>query len=109
MKLDQISKKSTEMSEKDDQNDKKTFKNMKNRALGSSKANKFKPGDLVSWKTWQFDLTAETFEDKEGLLVEIIEETRLQNIVLMAKILPFGAVEYEFIPLFSLSKTNNRN
>jgi len=97
------------MSTKDDEKDSKTFKNSKNKALGSSKVNKFKPGDLVTWKTWQFDLEAESCGDQEGLLIEIIEETRLENIVLIAKILPFGVAEYEFVPLFSLSKSNNRN
>ena len=105
----QISKKFTEMTAKDDKKDQKSFKNAKNKALGSSKAGKFKPGDLVMWKTWQLDLTTEVFGDQEGLLVEIIEETRLQNVVLIAKILPFGTAEYEFVPLFSLSKSNNRN
>jgi ribosomal protein L19 len=97
------------MSSKSDEKGSKTFKNSKNKALGSSKANKFKPGDLVTWKTWQIDLTTEAFGDQEGLLIEIIEETRLENIVLIAKILPFGTAEYEFVPLFSLSKSNNRN
>jgi len=79
---------------------------MKNRALGASKEANLNPGDLVSWKTWSMDLLCESFETKEGLLIEIIEENRLENIVLIGKILPFGASEYDFIPLFSLTKTN---
>lgn len=86
-------------------NDEKKFKTMKNRALGASKAVNLQPGDLVSWKSWSMDLLSETFEVKEGLLVEIIEENRLENVVLIAKILTFGASEYDFIPLFSLTKT----
>tara|TARA_R110001599_G_scaffold271487_1_gene472525 strand:- start:4960 stop:5172 length:213 start_codon:yes stop_codon:yes gene_type:complete len=62
------------------------------------------PGDIVSWKSWSIDLLCESFEDKEGLLLEIIEENRLENIVLVGKVMPFGASEYEFIPLFSLKK-----
>jgi hypothetical protein len=58
----------------------------------------------VSWKSWSIDLLCESFEDKEGLLLEIIEENRLENIVLLGKVMPFGASEYEFIPLFSLKK-----
>ena len=83
----------------------KTFKTTKNRALGASKEHKLVPGDMVSWKTWAFDLEAEVFGTKEGLLVEVIEENRLQNIVLIAKIMPFGASEYEFVPLISLKKS----
>ena len=60
---------------------------------------------MVSWKSWQFNLDAANFEEKEGLLLEIIEENRLENIVLIAKIMPFGAEEYEFIPLLSLTKS----
>jgi len=90
-------------------NDEKKFKSIKNRALGASKVDNLQPGDFVSWKTWSFNLECDTFEEKEGLLVEIIEETRLKNIVLIGKILVFGASEYDFIPLFSLKKTNKRN
>jgi len=60
---------------------------------------------MVCWKSWEFNLETEIFQTKEGLLVEIIEETRLQNIVLIAKIMPFGASEYEFIPLISIKKS----
>ena len=83
----------------------KSFKTPKNRALGASKEQKFALGDIVSWKTWEISLENEIFETKEGLLLEIIEETRLENVVLVAKIMPFGASEYEFIPLFSLKKS----
>ena len=82
---------------------------MKNRALGASKADKIEVGDMVSWKTWCMDLLTESFETKEGLLIEIIEETRLENVVLIGKILAFGASEYDFIPLISLTKTTKRN
>ncbi len=82
---------------------------MKNRALGASKADKIEVGDMVSWKTWCMDLLTESFETKEGLLIEIIEETRLENVVLIGKILAFGASEYDFIPLFSLTKTTKRD
>ena len=91
------------------ENDEKKFKTMKNRALGASKADKLEVGDMVSWKTWCMDLLTESFETKEGLLIEIIEETRLSNVVLIGKILTFGASEYDFIPLFSLTKTTKRN
>ena len=84
--------------------DKKTFKTPKNRALGHSKAINLAPGDIVTWKSWEYNLETALFEDKEGLLLEILEENRLENIVLIGKIMPFGASEYEFIPLFSLKK-----
>ena len=83
----------------------KTFKTPKNRALGASKEHKIVPGDMVTWKTWKLDLETESFGTEEGLLVEVIEENRLENIVLIAKIMPFGAVEYEFIPLISVRKS----
>lgn len=89
--------------------DQKKFKTTKNRALGASKESQLSPGDLVSWKSWCVDLLSESFEVKEGLLIEIIEETRLENVVLIGKIIAFGAVEYDFIPLFSLTKSNKRN
>ena len=89
--------------------DQKKFKTTKNRALGASKESHLSPGDMVFWKSWCVDLLSESFEVKEGLLIEIIEETRLQNVVLIGKILTFGSVEYDFIPLFSLTKINKRN
>lgn len=82
---------------------------MKNRSLGASRAANLAPGDIVSWKTWHVTLECETFEEREGLLVEILEETRLQNVVLMAKVLAFGSSEYEFLPLFSIQKSEKRN
>lgn len=88
---------------------KKTFKTPKNRALGHSKAINLTPGDIVTWKSWEYNLETALFEDKEGLLLEILEENRLENIVLIGKIMPFGASEYEFIPLFSLKKSKNRD
>lgn len=87
----------------------KSFKTPKNRALGASKEQNFTLGDIVSWKTWEISLENEIFETKEGLLIEIIEETRLENVVLIAKIMPFGASEYEFIPLFSIKKSNKQD
>ena len=89
--------------------EKKRFKTMKNRALGYSKALNLEVGDIVSWKSWHLSLVEDTFEDKEGLLIEIMEETRLENVVLIGKVLAFGGSEYEFIPLFSLTKSQNRN
>jgi hypothetical protein len=83
----------------------KSFKTPKNRALGSSKTQNLVVGEMVMWKTWSYSVENEVFETKEGLLVEIIEETRLKNIVLIAKIMPFGASEYEFIPLISVKKS----
>ena len=89
--------------------DKKTFKTSKNRALGSSKAQNFAVGDIVTWKTWSYNMNNEVFESKEGLLIEIIEENRLENTVLIAKIMPFGASEYEFIPLISVKKSTKQD
>ena len=83
----------------------KSFKTPKNRALGHSKAINLAPGDIVTWKSWEYSLETALFEDKEGLLLEILEENRLENIVLIGKIMPFGASEYEFIPLISVKKS----
>jgi hypothetical protein len=82
----------------------KIFKTPKNMALGDSKAQNVAPGDIVTWKSWLFDLDSAVFEDKQGLLLEIIEENRLENLVLIAKIMPFGSSEHVFIPLFSVKK-----
>jgi hypothetical protein len=87
----------------------KSFKTPKNRALGASKEQNFTLGDIVSWKTWEFSLENEVFETKEGLLIEILEENRLENTVLIAKIMPFGASEYEFIPLISVKKSTKQD
>ena len=84
---------------------KKTFKTPKNRALGHSKAINLAPGDIVTWKSWEYNLETALFEDKEGLLLEILEENRLENIVLIGKIMVFGASEYDFIPIISLKKS----
>tara|TARA_R100001224_G_scaffold63546_2_gene37987 strand:- start:358 stop:636 length:279 start_codon:yes stop_codon:yes gene_type:complete len=89
--------------------DKKTFKTSKNKALGSSKAQKFAIGDIVTWKTWSYSMENEAFETKEGLLIEIIEENRLENIVLIGKIMVFGASEYDFIPIISLKKSTKQD
>ena len=89
--------------------DKKTFKTAKNKALGSSKAKNFEVGDIVTWKSWSYTINNEVFETKEGLLLEIIEENRLENIVLIGKIMPFGASEYEFIPIISLRKSTKQD
>jgi len=87
----------------------KTFKTPKNRALGASKEHNFTPGDIVSWKSWEISLENEIFETKEGLLIEILEENRLENTVLIAKIMPFGASEYDFIPLISVKKSQKKD
>ena len=89
--------------------DKKNFKTTKNKALGSSKAQNFVVGDIVTWKTWSCNLETEVFDTKEGLLLEVIEENRLENIVLIGKIMPFGASEYEFIPIISLKKSTKQD
>ena len=89
--------------------DKKTFKTPKNKALGSSKAKNLVVGDIVTWKSWSYTINNEVFETKEGLLLEIIEENRLENIVLIGKIMPFGASEYEFIPIISLRKSTKQD
>jgi len=88
---------------------KKIFKTPKFKSLGASKAENLAPGDIVTWKSWLFDLESAVFEEKEGLLLEILEENRLENTVLIAKIMPFGASEYEFIPLFSLKKSTKQD
>ena len=87
----------------------KTFKTPKNRALGASKSHLLTPGDIVTWKSWEYNLETTIFDEKEGLLLEILEENRLENIVLIAKIMPFGASEYEFIPLISLKKSQKQD
>ena len=89
--------------------DDNNFKTSKNKALGQSKALKLNVGDIVTWKTWEFNLEETHFEQKEGLLLEILEETRLENIVLIAKIMPFGASEYVFVPLFSVKKSEKQD
>ncbi len=89
--------------------DDNSFKTCKNKALGQSKALKLNVGDIVTWKTWEFNLEETHFEQKEGLLLEILEETRLENIVLIAKIMPFGASEYIFVPLFSVKKSEKQD
>ena len=89
--------------------DDNSFKTSKNKALGQSKALKLNVGDIVTWKTWEFNLEETHFEQKEGLLLEILEETRLENIVLIAKIMPFGASEYVFVPLFSVKKSEKQD
>ena len=41
--------------------DKKSFKSMKNNALGSSMTSILGIGDIVSWKTWLVSLDSDTF------------------------------------------------
>jgi hypothetical protein len=89
--------------------DDNSFKTSKNKALGQSRVLKLNVGDIVTWKTWELNLEETHFEQKEGLLLEILEETRLENIVLIAKIMPFGASEYVFVPLFSVKKSEKQD
>lgn len=89
--------------------DENGFETVKNRALGDSMALKLSPGDIVTWKSWCYNIDSANFEEKEGLLVEIMEENRLENVVLIAKIMPFGGSEYDFIPLFSLKKSQKQD
>lgn len=92
-----------------DQNSDSKFKTIKNKSLGASKESLLKPGDLVSWKSWCLNLEQEMFEEKNGLLTEIIEDNRLSGTVLIGKIIEFGREEPTFIPIFSLTKITKGN
>lgn len=85
------------------------FKTIKNKSLGASKEPFLQPGDFVSWKSWCLNLEQEIFEEKSGLLTEIIEDNRLSGTVLVGKIIEFGQSEPAFIPIFSLTKITKEN
>jgi len=85
------------------------FKTIKNKSLGASKEPFLQPGDFVSWKSWCLNLEQEVFEEKSGLLTEIIEDSRLSGTVLVGKIIEFGQSEPAFIPIFSLTKITKEN
>jgi len=87
----------------------KTFKSMKNTGFGASNLEKLAPGDIVTWKTWEISLESEVFETREGLLVDIFEEKRHENLVFMAKIMPFGQEKEVILPLISVRKSNKQD
>jgi hypothetical protein len=87
----------------------KTFKSMKNTGFGASNLEKLAPGDIVTWKTWEVSLESEVFETREGLLVDIFEEKRHENLVFMAKIMPFGQEKEVILPLISVRKSNKQD
>jgi len=87
----------------------KTFKTMKNTGFGASNLEKLAPGDIVTWKTWEISLDSEVFETREGLLIDIFEEKRHENVVFLAKIMPFGAEKEVILPLISVRKSNKQD
>jgi len=82
---------------------------MKNTGFGASNLEKLAPGDIVTWKTWEISLESEVFETREGLLVDIFEEKRHENLVFMAKIMPFGQEKEVILPLISVRKSTKQD
>ena len=97
------------MSEEIDKLVKSKFKTIENDGFGSSKAAKLQIGDLVSWDSWADALDANVFEERNGILMDILTESRIGGEKYMAKILPFGSNLPVIIPLIIVRKSKLRN
>ena len=97
------------MSEDIDKIVKSKFKTMENDGLGESKVKKLNIGDLVSWDSWADTLDTNVFEERNGILMDILTESRIGGEKYMAKILPFGSNLPVIIPLIIVRKSKLRN
>ena len=97
------------MAKNTDQNEGSKFRTIKNDGLGASKMKSLKPGDLVEWVSWEYNLTEEYFYTKKGLLLDIVKDRRVSGWVYMAKLMPFGGDKEEMIPLISVRKMTEEN
>ena len=88
---------------------KSKFKTIQNDGFGGSKVSKLEIGDLVSWDSWAEALDTNVFEEKNGVLLDILTESRLEGEKYMAKILPFGTSIPVIIPLIIVRKSKLRN
>ena len=82
---------------------------MKNDGFGSSKVTELQIGDLVSWNSWADCLDNNVFEERNGVLMDILTESRGTGEQYMAKILPFGSNLPIIIPLVIVRKSKLRN
>ena len=97
------------MAEKSNDFDKNKFKTMKNDALGASKAQKLKVGDLVSWDSWAESLETGVFEEKNGVLLTIFRDEGVHGWGYMGKIMCFGEDTEVILPLITVRKSTLRN
>ena len=97
------------MSEDIDKIVKSKFKTVENDGLGGSKVKKLEIGDLVSWNSWADTLDTNVFEERNGILMDILTESRIGGEKYMAKILPFGSNLPVIIPLIIVRKSKLRN
>ena len=97
------------MAKNTDQKEDSKFRTIKNDGFGASKAKDLKPGDLVEWDSWEYNLTTEYFFTQNGLLVDIVKDRRISGWVYMAKIMPFDAEKEICIPLISIRKMEGTN
>ena len=70
-----------------------------------SKVKKLEIGDLVSWNSWADTLDTNVFEERNGILMDILTESRIGGEKYMAKILPFGSNLPVIIPLIIVRKS----
>ena len=92
------------MAKNTDQKEDSKFRTIKNDGFGASKAKDLKPGDLVEWDSWEYNLTQEYFFTQTGLLIDITKDERVSGWSYMAKIIPFGEEREVQIPLISVRK-----
>lgn len=85
---------------------KSKFKSIKNDGLGHSKTFAVQIGDIVAWDSWSESLETNVFEEKNGILVDILLENRISGQGYVAKILPFGSNLPILIPLIVVRKAN---
>jgi len=82
---------------------------MKNDGFGASKANVMAVGDLVAWDSWAESLESGLFEEKNGLLLSIFQDERINGWGYMGKIMPFGEDKEVVLPLITIRKSTLRN
>jgi len=88
---------------------KSKFKSIKNDGLGHSKTFTLQIGDIVAWDSWSEMLDTNVFEEKNGILIDILFESRTSGQGYVAKILPFGSNLPILLPLIIVRKSKLRN
>ena len=88
---------------------KSKFKSIKNNAFGESKTFTLQIGDIVSWDSWSEMLDTNVFEEKNGILIDILFESKTYGRGYVAKILPFGSNMPILLPLIIVRKSKLRN
>jgi hypothetical protein len=92
-----------------DQKEGSKFRTIQNDGFGASKTKELSVGDLVEWDSWQYSLSEEVFCTQNGVLIEIVKDTRISGWTYVGRIMPFGGKQEVLIPLISIRKMQGTN